>query len=545
MSYPYSYFGFSLWRLRESRKKTSVEMSEYLKKYINPSEYRKYETGEILPNEQILLEISRVLKKDLSTLKQWAAYGGRKKSEGKCSQGALAYDSEFENAIAVLKEKYHEVSGHPINKAQNEALTKMKRYIFRIIDLPVLPMNFILIVDAITSKDNLKKYAYLHEIQNFISEGESLAGFISRDLYLAPIIFYLSNLLCFADKPCASIEQCMRQLNIVQFKELLLLAVYQGGIYDTEGDIPRLQQHADFNSMTCLFARELEKELKNDPPKNINFNHLYQACVLQGIGRYALFERLKPALIGTGEDLFDDGTNEDIYPGMGQKLFSQIVWELHPVVCAIIASNWNFPKEVSDLLLVHHDHPVSEVSPTCALLRIINFFVDADFPTLSKDDFQDMLIAYPQIRISVEAFYEVCCNLSKLKHQLYERSSSLLEHASQEVVDFTSRRIKQLALKGNVERFPSDGYLQMPLKRSDFRFDPKYQAILKNIAHDRLENLRIELFSPIKGEPLKNFEERMGNFQLRLKYALCKDLRDVAEMSQVSVDEIKLRLGLK
>jgi transcriptional regulator with XRE-family HTH domain len=470
MSNPYSYFGFNLWRLREKRGKSAKEMAEYLKQHIGAGEYRRYETGERLPTDQVLLEISRVLKKDVGVFKQWAAYSSRKKEDGKAVEGATAYLNRLEKDIVALEQKYQELTGKKFDAEIKKALDKLKRKVAQIIDLPVLPMNFILIMDALGSRE-AKKYKYLREVSDFIISGENLAEFVARDLYLGVKTLYLANLLFSADRPFANAEECLNQMTIAQFQEILLLAVIQSGIYKTEGDIPRLQQHADFSSQGSLYLRELEKELANNPPKDIDFNHLRQAILLQGMGQYALYERLNPSIMDTGEEILEGVDDPDIYTGFNKKLFQLAVWELHPAVGAILAANWNFPKEVCDIVLTHHDHPAGKVSPTCAVLKIINFFVDSDFPTFSKSDLEELLKAHPQVTIPVEAFYEACSRMAKIKPTLYERSSTLLEQASQDVAEFATQRVKQMSRQPAQAYVTRDDHLGMPLKRSDFRFD--------------------------------------------------------------------------
>lgn len=535
--YPYTKFGFNLWRLREARGKSAKDMSQYLN--ISTKEYQNFEMGKCLPSDEMLLEISRLLKEEISTLKHWTLFATTKSSKGKTDKNLHPLLGQLEKNIETLSQDY-EKNIAKLSHEQKQTLEKIKNSLTKIIDLSVLPMNFILINDALCSVES-KQYKYLHEYQNFITRGENLASFISRDLYYGPYIFYAANLLFFSDKPFQNISECLNSLSLEQFKELFTLATLQNGIYNLNDDIPRLQQHADFSSLACIFARELRKELEIDPPQNINFDHVYQACLLQGVGQYVLFEKLKPSLRGTGEETVIDEEEAEIFLGLDAPFFKHILWALHPIASAIMAANWSFPQEILEILMTHHNHPVSQVNANCALLKIINFFVDKDFPKLSKADLEDLLKAYPQVKIPPESLFEVCIRMNHIKNDLYERSSTLIEEGNKTIEDLTNEFPKSTKKTPHISKKEEE----MPLKGSDFRFHSDYQDTLKSVAQRRYENLILDLVYPRKGEPLKKLGERVINFNLKLRYTLVKSIDDVAEEFKMQKEEIKIRLGLK
>ncbi len=517
--YPYTKFGFNLWRLREAKGKSSKDMSAHLE--LTLKDYQSFEMGKVVPDESRLGKIANFLKADLSLLKSWVVSPARKIKRGKVSPCIEDFQKRLETDIESIKAAHEKNTNAELNAEQLTALNKLKRHVVEMIDLPILPMNFILICDALTSVES-QKYTHLHEYQDFITKGESLAGFLSRDLYFGPFLFFAANQLYFSEQPHHDLEQCLADMTFTQLRHLFLLACAQNGIYEMDTDIPRLQQHVDFSSLACLFARELKNELGDAPPADIDFNILYQACLLQGVGQYVLFAQLKPSIMGQHIEYIEPTDDDSHFSGLDTQLFKETLWGLHATVSAIMGANWLFPQAVLDILLTHHDHPVSRVTPNTALLKIINFFVDKDFPRIEKADLDDMMKAYPQVKISTEILHKICLRLTDVKNDLYERSSTLLENAHQGFVSFYN--------------------LQNPLKRSDFRFDPKFQSVLKNVAHQRYENLLLDTLFPRKNESLKKLTDRQAAFNLSLRFLLTKSVEDVAKEFGLSVDETLIRL---
>lgn len=534
--YPYTKFGFNLWRLREAKGKSSKDMSTHLELALK--EYQSFEMGKILPDETRLKKIASFLKTDLHLLKSWVVLPSRKIERGKVLPCLVDFQKRLDADIESIKATHKKNTNATLSTEQLTALGKLKSHVAEMIDLPVLPMNFILICDALNSVES-QQYKNLAEYHDFITRGESLAGFLSRDLYFGPFLFFAANQLYFSEHPYHDLEQCFNDMTFTQLRHLFLLSCAQNGIYEIDTDIPRLQQHVDFSSLACLFARELKKEFGDSPPADIDFNILYQACLLQGVGQYVLFEQLKPSIVGLNVEYIEPSDDNTHFTGLDTQLFKETLWGLHATVSAIMGANWLFEKEVLDILLTHHDHPVSRVSPNTALLKIINFFVDKDFPKIEMADLDDMMKAYPQVKISTEVLHKVCLRLSNIKNDLYERSSTLLENANQNFAGFATTE------SANTKKNPhiaTQNNLQTPLKRSDFRFDSKFQGVLKNVAHQRYENLLLETLLPRKNESLKMLTDRQTAFNLSLRFLLTKTVEDVAKEFGLSIDETLIRL---
>lgn len=532
--YPYTKFGFNLWRLREAKGKSSKETSEHLSMTLK--DYQNLEMGKVLPSENQIQNLSEFLNEEMNTLKNWVVLPARKVVRGKVSDRIVELEKRLDNDIASIKSSYEHQSNTKLNSEQMLALSDLKNKILSTIDLPVLPMNFILICDALSSIE-AKQYTFLHEYKDFIMQGESLAGFLSRDIYFGPFIFFSANQLYFSNKPFTHMEDCFEALSFQSFKHLFLLACVQNGIYEFEVDMPRLQQHADFTSLSCLFVRELKKEFKDSSPEDIDLDLLYQACILQGIGQYVLFETIKPTLLGTHSD-YSESDEGEIAVNFETQIFKDILWKTHSTVSAILAANWLFSNEVVDILLTHHDHPVSRVTPNTALLKIINFFVDKDFPQINKADLDDLMKAYPQVKISTTVIHKICMHLSKIKADMYERSSTLLEESHQSFINWHQKsklndQNPHIAIHSNFET---------PLKRTDFRFSPQFQTVLKNVAHQNYENLLLETLLPQKNESLKNLSDRQSLFNISLRFLITKSLDDVAKEFGLSHDEVQIRL---
>ncbi len=528
--YPYTKFGFNLWRLREARGQTSKSVADALG--VPQKDYQAVEMGRVLPTDRQLPLIAELLQEKISTLQSWIQSVDRPVTPGKMSPQTDAYLDAFDAQVDTLKNRHRHVTGHALSTAQIKAIAELKRQIPKIIDLPVLPMNFILITDALLSVE-AQNYEFLHEYKDFITKGESLAGFLSRDLYYGPFGFYAANLLYFADKPFGNLQACFERLTFAQFAEIFTLACLQNGIYEMENDIPRLQQHVDFTSLACLFVREIAKECGPTATQEVDFDRLYQACLLQGLGQYVLFEKLKPAILGPQTE-YADSDDDNVKSDLDTQLFREILWSLHPAISAILGANWRFDDAVLQTLLTHHDHPAIRVSANTALLKIVNFFVDKDFPKITKADLDDLLKAYPQVPLTSQVLHKACLRLTEIKSDLFERSSTLLGH-------YHDTSLKTAPDRKGPHIAPEND-LKTPLKRGDFRFDPQFQMVLKNTAHTHYENLLLRLILPRAGETLKAATERQTAFHLSLQYLLTKNWDDVAKAAQMSKDEISFRM---
>ena len=524
--YPFTHFAYRLWRIRESRGIRSKQMAEFLG--VPPLEYRRYESGECLPNKPMMLELARILNIDIAKIRQWSVYSSRK-LEKKVLKGALAYEDDLNKVFDHIGELYEKIYETKIDKVADHSLKNLHKNLTRIFDVPLLPTNFILIMDVLYSEEvRAEKPTYLHEITDFVAKNESLAAFVARDPVLGPFCYYTANLIFFKQNPCTDMMGCFNQLTLDQFKELLFIAVARQGLYDVDAEIPVLQQHIEFCSLSAMMVRELKPHL----PKTIDFNHLYMAALLQGLGTHVLYTLIQPSLKGHGEE--NAGTADNLYAGLEGDLFQLVVYEAHPVVSAMIAANWNFPKEVLEVLKIHHEHPVKHVTSTCALLKVINFFVDNDFPDLSKQDLSDLMAGYPQVDVPLEAFFRTCVKLQDLKNNLIERSSTILDHVNSDISHFISQKVKEV---GQQRKRPA-----LPPKRSDFRFRPDYQKILKNVAQIRLKDFFMDVLSPRKGEKLPDFGRRVENLHLHAAFAITQDLESLSERFKISIDEVQLRL---
>lgn len=215
--YPYTKFGFNLWRLREAKGKSSKDMSAHLE--VALKEYQAFEMGKVVPDESRLGKIAQFLKTDLDLLKSWVVTPVRKIKRGKVSPCIVDFQKRLEADIESIREAHEKNTNSALSTEQLTALGKLKRHVSEMIDLPILPMNFILICDALTSVES-QKYTHLHEYQDFITKGESLAGFLSRDLYFGPFLFFAANQLYFSEQPFQDLEKCLNDMTFPQLRHL-------------------------------------------------------------------------------------------------------------------------------------------------------------------------------------------------------------------------------------------------------------------------------------------------------------------------------------
>lgn len=527
MIIPYIKFGFNLWSVRERRGIKSAEVAAHLK--LTRQEYSKYERGECKPPESLLLSVSRFLEIELARLKRWIAMDESrlKTTDEAPPKNAIRYMKHLEEACESVHHYYKEKTGKEINENQKNILTILKRELKKTYDLPSLPMDLILIENALDDA-RTENIQYLNEFPNFLLEKESLAGYIARNMYYGLFIPYAANLNFFKDNPCKNSRDAFNRLSIEEFKVLLWIAVRKKGVYQASLDIPHLQQLHDFHGLCCLMVEELKSEL----PPNVNADHLYQAVLLQGIGIHAIFSILQPSTFKVSNT-----KSSNLYDGLSDALIEAIIYEMHPVASAMIGANWDLSEEVLQAVLTHHHQPTKEVTPLCAMIKIINTYVNADFPILSKDDISEILAAYPQVVISPDVLGRGVIKLSNLKQKLYERSSSVIEQVNPKIAEYTLDKIKRTSKRPPFPFPESSVYL--PPKRSDFRLDPGYQATLQNAAYATHLEFLNELLSIQKGEGLQKSTKRYEILQVRLHYTITKDIQSVAVQLKIPVEEVQ------
>ncbi len=538
-SYPYYSFGFFLWRLREAQGLRSEEVARYLG--IPTSQYRDIESGKTLPSRTMQVELARMFKVDTAKLVKAILYSSRR-AKGKTLQeeapleGAMFYSKLFGEGIEKVKKRYKELRGRDLDRNQLTIFGRLKNDLYSLFVPPLLPFTCLLILDTLNKTLLKKQIKYLHEITDFVMAGESLAGFVARELILGPFIFSAANVSFLHENPSPNIIDCMNRLTVEEFQILFLIAVDVYGIYTVEQELPILQQDAEFASLGAVMVCAMEPCL----PKNIDLNYLYMAVLCQGLGKHVLYTTLTPSLKGRGEESLAADDEQDLYAGLDEELFNIIVFELHPTVSAMVLGNWRMPAEVREVLVTHHHHPVSEVSPLCAALKLVNFFVDCDFPSLSKEDLVDLLKAYPQVEISVESLFEVSIKMQKLKQTLMERSSTMAEDASQLVATYVSNKLDKI--KDQAQLIPMHKMLN---KRTDIRFDQGFLKAAATACLLLIEDLRRSITYPRKNEGIAEFQDRVTTFHFLSSYIKNRDLSSLVQRWKVELEEIQRILKIK
>lgn len=532
MSAPYHAFGLNCYRLRESKGKSREEVAKFLG--LTTEEYSfLFETGHTIPQKHLILEWAQLLDEDPTRAFRWISYGPKNEENDIPAKGLERFLDEYTTIKDKIPERYKKVTGREMTKDQKFLVDSLKRDILKLPPLPVLPMSAILYLNALS----LPEYShckYLHEIKDYVLEGESFAGFASRgDPYLAVSIFHSYN--AFASTPCEKMEDCFNMMTIEEFKEYLFIAINEEKLYTTDEEIPLLTESNDFNSLAVLMARELSKYL----PESINVEHVKQVCLLQGLGKYVLFHLLHPSLVDRTGDLDETWNKLSGISEMDENLFSCIMVQLHPVISSMIASTFNLDQEVLDTLLDRHKQPSSEVTPLCAVVKIINRYVDEDFQALSKIEIEEILNIFPQISIKPEHLFNVTQKLQAMKEKFYERSSKLVEDFVESSHPYLSDRVK------NKYQEKSLGLLETykPVERHEFRFAPNYQRTLLNVAYPKLLDFTNEMFLPSRKENLGDLFKRSERLLLRIAYLkFMKDFEVVSKKADQPIEEIKKKI---
>ena len=529
MSRPFSAFAMNWFRVRESkgidRATIAARLGLGIEEYIHI-----FESGERVPGRQLIIDGCSFMGIESARAFRWISYATEvPEIPGLPLQGAQNYIKPLIEAFARVEARYEKNSQKKIAKAQKDIIAGIKRDVLKLFTLPILPMNYILIREEFDSVDR-NKIKFLHDIKNFILDGESLAGFIARDSYFGLFCFYAANALYFSEAPAKNVVNCLNQLTIDQFETLFLIATYHHNLYKVDEEIPILQQINDFTSLAALMVQELESFL----PDNVNKDHLYHTALAQGLGKYTLFCVLHPHLAKKGSEAAGEDTG--LILGLDDNLFSCIITELHTLVSCMIAANWDLPKEVLDTLRDRHNQPAKEVSPLCATLKIVNEYVDSDFPVMTQDEVAGILARFPQVKIDSDVLYKITGKLQKVKKKLYERSSQLIEQKVQDAAPYIDERIRK-KYEQRSEDAPKLVFTHPP-KRHEFRFDTGLQGLLLKDAYKYHLNFVQHMLSPRKTENISNFQKRAGSFFLKMEFVLGKDIEVVAQKANMSVDEV-------
>lgn len=535
----------NLLRVRQSKGHTPESVANFLG--ISFNEYRKFEHGLKLPTPKIASKLADFLEIPKDRIMRWATECIQKRDilEGNDIEDRTgeALKQELDLNITKTQEEFERETGQKLSMDQLKSLKELRKVLPRIVDLPILPMNYSHIALALDA-DEVEEGTYLHEFQNFMAKGESLAEYVSRDVYLGPFTLYAANIL-FYNGGYDSIEKCLNQLTIEEFKLILRIATFQYDIYGNDQDVPQLQRHIDFGSYGCLFVRELRKNIDEGELLNVNFDHLEQACLLQGLGQIALFWKLKPKLFVEDNQVFlnTGNSDSDIFSEFNSKLFYMALKHIHATASAIIAKTWGFPEEVIEILRDHHEYPAERVDGTCAMLKIVNQVVSNDFPDFSEEKLKKFFGFYPQIReISYSSFAKVCTNLRRVKRKMEEQSSSLLQNADAQVANYVQQ------LKENDASQDTSLNRQGKIDLEDefeMKYDPEFQLTLKTMALSLLKNFHRDfIFSP-KKESVSKAGTRVVDFNLAFLLVMLKDVKKVADRKGMEVSEVEIRLGLK
>jgi len=532
----YLKFGIRLWTLRERQKIRSKEMAQNLG--ISFKEYRQFEAGETLPDQNTLAKIAELLNVNISNLVKYTDKDIQTFAGRTISKGAKKYLYYWDIAEQEFKKNWveHHSDKKNISPTIKNILKDIKKESCLIRTLPLLPLELYLVLDTLLDKQ-YKSTRALKDIQNFVVENENLASYIARDPFLGPFIFVTANKLYFAKKPYDSIEECLNKLSMQQFSDLLYYATALDGIHVQYQDLPALQQFIEFSSLGVLMVRELRKFL----PDEVDYNHLYMAALTQGLGTYAFYTTLLP-YIESDQFLGELKPNEQ---NRHEKntLLHKLNWEFHSIISAMIAANWDLPKEVIQVLIDHHKQPTESVSAVCAALKLVNFFVDCDFPRMQAEEIKDLLLKYPQLKIKTDSLLKVADKMNKMSEYLIEMNSTVLDNkqASTKKTDNVPSEVINLA----ADSMGTDPvWTHNPPLKNEFRFDAEYSKVLTIDCSKRYDLFLKDKLFPKKGESLLAYGERIQNLQLGHQYAISRDLKDLSARFQLSAEEIAMRLKL-
>lgn len=445
-----------------------------LKLELSQQQYDAIEQGSDLPEKLVQVAISELLEADLAEIVKWAVPDESINLASDKVTGvgmASKYVSDFDEAVdkmKLLSQNWSWTYDAKIGAAFDNLREDMLHYT----SFPWLPENMVLLLEILFREgSNLHS---LHEYKGLFAEGESFADYIARYPVLASFVFSAANTIYFHDTPCKGIEECCNKLSFDQFNGLLFMALHEKGIYGHKTSLPYLQEQAEFSSLAALMVRQLKPHLQ----KYLNPDYLYMAAIMQNMGELALLSTLHSSNpMAEGNSI-----NEKYRAFSTGHLLEHVIYELHPVVGAMIAEKQHYPEQVCEAILRHHERstdegsPLKGMDPLIVTMKMIAWYTNTRFEYISPNDTKRILAEYPEVKIPHEEFSRVCLKMYEMRRNLVEVSSTVLEQASPDAIKAGNDSIQQLVQNAKNK---GDGFLVKMADRHDPRSTPEYQYALK------------------------------------------------------------------
>lgn len=555
---PYYLFGKKF----SDRKRALALSKEYRheKKYRSNGEASKFlnmdrtqlfliEEGLILPNKEDLPKIAEFLRKKPENIQFWydSAVDSYEKHlmDRPIEHGALKYSQFWDIQEADFKKWYcQEYNVDKIAPPVSKALKRFREKATRIFTLDLLPMSTFLIVSELLGIED--EVTYLNDIKDVVIVGESLALLIARDPYLAPYTLYAANQLFFRKDPKKNIEDCVNCLTVDQFNIILQITLENSDIYGFGEDLSTLQSIHEFSSHGVLMARRLKKTLKDEFP--VDYHNLTMGLALQNLGVHAFYSILKPSLTQNAAPMRGYGKEKD-FKILNDDLYEMFNWEFHAPISGGMAANWGFDESVVRLVIDHHAQPVENVTPVCAMLKFINACTNRHFVFKTREELEDELSKYPQLKLPVEPVFQLLLELKELVDEAVQKSSSVVSSRASQVSELTqsyAKGYRSTASQANPGEFVPYQSSSVSSSAAELRLTIDYQKALINDCYHLIKRFTFWMKSKRKNESLDNFGERMKHLELArhlLKHNLIDATAHEFGMKREEIEEKLLKLG--
>ncbi|MCP5463987.1 MAG: hypothetical protein H7A33_03085 [Deltaproteobacteria bacterium] len=486
---------------------------------------------EILSDSTVIQNWAQFLEMEYDQLDRWVnreRHKIQKKLKRSMGSGdAVHYEKEFEAAKQGFIEKYKEVTDSPdIPKNVRLALTNIGKYSKELFKLPVLPMPLFIILRALYESDDSADD--IHKIKLPDNGDEVLTDYIRRLPYIGNYIFYSANRIYYASQPKQSFSEVFNVLSKERLKTLLHVMIQDVGVYDIPKDLFDLQRFLEFHTEGLMMARLLKPKL----PSEINYEVLEMGLALQGLGTYELYHLISPSLSQE-----EANARDRINYSLDDDAIYWIDYYFHPVLSAMLAANWKLPAAAIELVLNHHDENISQVSPECAALKLINRCTQEKFEFDNRDSVLEYLDDYPQLQLDLEGLFDIVTTMSSLRKDMIRRSTSIME---------SGKNFNEVASHKGMGQYKyeeqSGGFVRKYKSKEDARLDLDAQ---KGLIADCLE-LLFEFTQRIhrikEGESKEAFQERIFNLQLASE-VVKHDYEKVAKRFGMKEDELLHRLA--
>ena len=193
---------------------------------------------------------------------------------------------------------------------------------------------------------------------------QDLAVEISKDPAITAAIIKLSNSAYYrASKPIKTVQESLMTLGIKTVKEIILVTAAKGIL---NKDVPGYQIEAESMWLHSLVVAELSAMIVSHKKLPVQKDLVFTAGLLHDIGKIVLSQFFPVVMMNLKNEL---KTSNEPFTDVERKFFGYD----HAEAGRILLEKWNFPGELKEVILFHHNPDMAKNFPLLvAIVHIAN-----------------------------------------------------------------------------------------------------------------------------------------------------------------------------